>query len=160
MSQAEMEAAELTSDIESIESEFAELTEAFGDLGLDAPGQQESSGELAELDAAVAGTEFDLPVSSDGEANSILEIADDLSLDSMEEGLGSIFRKIGKGVRNIFKGKARKIIRKIVRLVRKYSRLKACVPAVAVAVAAFKAGKYGTAIRSGWAALKCIRKHI
>ncbi len=62
--------------------------------------------------------------------------------------------------RKILIKKAAKIIRKIVRLVRKYSKLKACIPTVTKAVALFKAKKYLSALRAGYSAYKCIKKRL
>ncbi len=143
---------------EEVDTMFAELELDLGDLGLDDEGDDPASSELAELDEALAGTEFD----EGGEEfdagpgmSSILEMADAQGGDG-EEFIGGL---VGGAVRKIIRRRAKKLIKRITRLVRKYAKYRKCLPAVLQAVAAFKAGKYGTALKRGYSAYKCIRRH-
>ena len=160
MAKEDMELAE--SLISEIEADIRELEEDFGPMGLDTEeGFAESdSPELAELEAAIAGTEFDIAVSSEPPSESLLAIADDVSLDSDEEFFGGIVKKLKKIVRGSIGKKAKAIVKKVVKLVKKYKKLAGCAPAVTAAVVALKAGKYGTALKSAYAAYKCIKKKL
>lgn len=153
----------LNQEVMEIEAEIRELEEDLGELLLDAPAEAAVvlSPELSELEEALVGTEFDEPVSSELAAGeSILDIADDVSLDSQEEFIGGLIDKTKKFIRIRIKRRAGRWIRTIVRLVRKHAKLAKCIPAVTAAIAAFKAKKYGTALKSAISAYKCIKKNM
>jgi len=57
----------------------------------------------------------------------------------------------------VVKRRASGIVKKLTGLVRKYRKYRSCVPKVLAVVAAFKAKKYGTAVRKGYDAFRCIR---
>ena len=159
MSQAE--ANDISSELETIEAEIRELQEDFGDIDLglddDDDTEQESSNELDKLNAAIKGTVFEVSAAESSGGLTILQIADGLFPDqSMQEGFLSSINPY-KLAQKLIKGKASKIIKKIVTLVKKYKKLAACVPNVTIAVAAFKMGKYGSALQSGYSAYKCIK---
>ena len=158
MSQAE--ANDISSELETIEAEIRELQEDFGDIDLgldDDDTEQESSNELDKLNAAIKGTVFEVSAAESSGGLTILQIADGLFPDqSMQEGFLSSINPY-KLAQKLIKGKASKIIKKIVTLVKKYKKLAACVPTVTIAVAAFKMGKYGSALQSGYSAYKCIK---
>lgn len=141
---------------EEVDTMITELELDLGDLGLEDESDDPASSELAELDAALAGTEF----AEDGEEfdagpgmSSVLEMADGQGADGEE------FFGIGGSVRRLIRRRAKKLIARITKLVRKYAKYRKCLPAVLHAVAAFKAGKYGTALKRGYSAYKCIRRH-
>jgi len=161
---------EILAELESIEMEISELEADLGDLGLDDDVQSdssESSSELSELESVLAGTEFESAATKPSGGLSILEIADGaIPEESFQEGILGSLGKIGQMlnpirlVKSAVKGKARSIIRKITGLVRKYAKLAPCAPKVTAAVVAFKAGQYGTALKAGWSAYKCIKQRI
>ncbi|MEM6275352.1 MAG: hypothetical protein AAF714_00260 [Pseudomonadota bacterium] len=149
-------------DIEDDAPELAELDREFAEFETDygvslGDGDTESADPLAALEAAIAGTEF-----ADGGSRglmefNVLDLADGrmpAGMESMPEGFWPSVKKIL--VRPIAR-KAKKLIRKLVGLVRKYRKYAPCAPAVMKAVAAFKAKQYGTAIKAGYSAYRCIR---
>lgn len=157
---------------DEIEAEIAELEEDFGSLGLDDDDGEASSSELDELDAALAGTEFgaEAAESSDMGEMSILQIADGVTPGgSGEEGwisdaIGAVGSKLAGSLKvisqplvNTIKRRAKSLIKKLLRLVRRASKYRSCAPKVALAVGAFKVAKYGTALKLGWSAYRCIR---
>lgn len=147
--------------LDEIEAEFSVLESDFGDLGLE-DGDASVSSELKDFEAALAGTEFssESAESEMGSTLTILQIADGETPDGGEEGwLGDAWKTIKRPVVNIVKRKAKKIIARLTKLIRKYAKYRACIPAVTLAVAAFKAGKYGTALKQAYAAYRCIRAH-
>lgn len=143
--------------LDEIEAEFSILESDFGDLGLE-DGDDSVSSELQSFEAALAGTEFgsESAEADMGSSLTILQIADGESPGGGEEGWG--FNPFSF-VPNIIKRKAKKIIAKLTKLIRKYAKYRACIPAVTQAVAAFQAKKYGTALKRGYAAYRCIRAH-
>jgi hypothetical protein len=161
---SELESQEISTHLEEIENEIKELEEDFGDIGLDVDDddEEESSSELDNLNAEIKGTDLDTTgaesASIGGGELTLLQIADgQIPEQSMQEGwLPKWFPRIP----NIFKRRAKKIIRKITWLVKKYKKLAPCVPAVTKAVVAFKTGRYGSAIRYGISAMYCIKKRM
>jgi hypothetical protein len=161
---SEAEANDISSEMEAIEAEIRELQEDFGDLGLDDDdddAEDQSTTELDKLNAEIAGTVFEVsPAESSGELT-ILQIADGLLPDqSMQEGWLPSLPNPLKWIPKAVKRKAEAIISKCLKLVRKYKKLAACAPKVTIAVAAFKTGKYGTALTSGYSAYKCIKARL
>lgn len=127
-------------ELQEMEAEFAAMDAEFAELGLDEMDSDigEAFAELdAELDGAGIG-EFDAEVASIG------ELADN-DYDA---------QFIGRYLRN----KAKKLIATIVRLVRRYSKCRTCLPKVLKAVRYFKAKKYASAIRAAYDAYRCIRR--
>lgn len=128
-----------TAELDEMATEFAAMDAEFGAFGLDEMDSEfgEAFAELdAELDAAgISAMDFD--------AMSIGELADN-DYDA---------QFIGKFLQN----KAKKLIATIVRLVRRYSKCKTCLPKVLIAVRYFKAKKYASAIRAAYDAYRCIR---
>jgi hypothetical protein len=119
----------------------------------------DSSEELDALDQALEGSGLEEASSVASNEFSLLDLIDgDISAQSLEmQGwLGGIKRRLEK----ILRKRAAKIIRKILRLVRKYSKLKVCVPIVIKAIAAFKAKKYTSAIKYAYQAYRCIKKRL
>jgi len=160
---SEVEANDISSEMAAIEAEIRELQEDFGDLGLDDDDDTEqiSVNELDKLNAAIEGTVFEVSAAESSGELTILQIADGLFPDqSMQEGWFPSLPNPFILARKLIKGKASKIINKIVRLVKKYRKLALCVPTVTLAVAAFKAGKYGTALKSGISAYTCIKARL
>lgn len=158
MSQAE--ANDISSELETIEAEIRELQEDFGDLGLDDDAEDSSTTELDTLNAAIKGTVFEVSAAESSGELTILQIADGNFPDqSMQEGFLSSINPY-KLAQKLIRGKASKIIKKIVTLVKKYKKLAECVPTVTIAVAAFEGGKYGSALKSGYSAYKCIKARL
>lgn len=132
-------------ELAELDIEFAGLAEEFG------LGDAADHGALNELDAAVEGTELDAGQSESAGGLSILDIADGAG--GFAESQPEFFGAVG----NWIKKKAARLIRKLIALVRKYAKYKSCIPAVMKAVAAFKARKWGTALRAAYAAYRCIK---
>jgi len=149
----QQELNELSVELNQLDEDFAELNSLFDDQLFSVT--TDSSEELDALDVALEGSgleEADSPASSQ---LSLLDAMDsDFSAQSLE--MQGMFGSVKKWL----KKKAAKIIRKIVKLVRKYSKLKACIPAVTKAVALFKSKKYASAARAGYSAYKCIKKRL
>ena len=148
----EAEANDIRSELEVIEEVVMTLEEDFGDLGLEeAEDKDISSTELEKLNSAIEGTDFEVPPAEEVlfVAPTILDLADE---QDMQEGWTDWINPA-----RIIKNKARKIIKRIVRLVEKYRKLAVCAPAVTKAVLFYKTGKYGSALRAGWSAYKCIK---
>ncbi len=128
-----------TAELDEMATEFAAMDAEFSEFGLDEMDSEigEAFAELdAELDAAGIGA-------MDFDAMSIGEMTDN-DYDA---------QFVGKFLRN----KAKKLIATIVRLVRRYSKCKKCLPKVLIAVRYFNAKKYGSAIRAAYDAYRCIR---
>ncbi len=151
-----------TAILDEIEADFSQLESDFGDLGLEEDDDGPASSEMQEFEAALAGTEFG---SEDAESDmsgglTILQIADGELPGGGEEGwLGDVWDRVRRPVVNIVKRKAKKIIARLTKLIRKYAKYRSCIPGVMKAVAAFKAGRYGTALRYCYASYRCIRAH-
>ena len=142
----------LNDALDDVGQEFATLEEDFGEMGFGAAG--DGSPEMDELNQESEGTPFE--VSGQGETAmgmSILDIADGEG--GGEEFLGGIVDK----VKNAIKKRAQKIIKKITDLVRRLgAKAKKCLKKVTAAIKAFKAKKWGTAIKRAWEAYRCLRK--
>ena len=153
----EMELRELNIELQQIDDDFAELNEMFGSEALNFSG--ESSEELSALDAALEGA--DLSVGEESSGQLTLMAAFDGEIDAQtyfaEQGIEALsWWNPWKWLKN----KAWKIIRKCIALVRKYGKLKACIPAVTKAVILFKAAKYASSIKAGYSAYKCIKSRL
>lgn len=145
-------------ELMELEAEFAELTDELGVNLEEETSVAADSDEFAELNAAIAGTEFAVGGQESSTPLSILDIADgDFGAGAQEGFLGDLFDKIKRPVVNLVKRRASRLISRLNRLVRQASKYSSCVPMVVAAVAAFKAGKYGTAVKRAYAAFKCIR---
>ena len=150
-----------TTILDEIEAEFAELESDFGDLGLEDDDDPASS-EMQEFEATLSGTEFasENAEADMGDALTILQIADGQLPSGGEEGFfGSVLDVVKNPIKKIIKRKAKKIIKHLMSLVRRFAKYRACLPAITLAIAAYKTGKYGTAVKRGYAAYKCIRAH-
>ena len=150
----EMELRELNIELQQIDDEFAELNEMFGSQGLNFT--EESSEELSALDAALEGVDISARGGSSGQLT--LMAAFDGEIDAQtyfaEQGIEALGWRPWKWL----KRKVAKIIRKCVRLVKKYRKFASCAPAVTKAIILFKAKKYGSALTAAYSALRCIRK--
>ncbi len=126
------ELEELQAEFDSLEADFAEFDLAEMD---------DDHETLSELDAELSGTGLgELSVGGDDYS--------EMFADEFEQ------QFIGR----LLKGKARKIIARIVALVKRAKGCAHCVPKVVSAVRLFKAKRYGAAIRAAWVAYRCIRK--
>lgn len=126
-------------ELQEMEAEFTAMDAEFSAFGLGEMDSEvsEAFAELdAELDAAGIGA-------MGFETLSISEMTDN-DYDA---------QFVGKFLRD----KAQKLIATVVRLVKRYSKCKECVPKVLSAVRYFKAKKYGSAIRAAYDAYSCIR---
>lgn len=148
-----LEADVVSSELDEIEAEFQELAEVFGDMGLDEDAEA-ASDEFSELNAAILGTEFETSDAESSAGLTFIQFADaHLSdLAEQESELPEIWTPWGW-----LKRKAKRIVKRLVRLVKKYKKYAPCVPLVTAAVVAIKAGKWGTALKTGYSAMKCIR---
>ncbi len=140
---------ELTAqELQELEAELSELATDFEEFEM-VSGEDggPSTGELSVLDAELSGTEFEgLGLDSDDSVADIRAMAED-EADTLWF-FGGLKRK------------AKKLIRKIVRLVKKYRKLASCVPKVTAAVVAYKSGKWITAIRRAYSAYRCIKAKL
>jgi len=145
----QQELNELSVELNQLEEDFLELNSLFDDQLFSVA--TESSQELDALEVALEGSGLEEDVSSASNQLSVLDALDgDFSAQSLEmQWIGGWLKK-----------KAAKIIRKILRLVRKYSKLKACIPAVTKAVKLFRARKYIRAAKAGYSAYRCIKKRL
>lgn len=139
-----------------LDIEFAALAE---DFNLE---EASGSGSTSELDLLIAGTELEPDGSeSTGGTTNLLDLADQIGTGSDPEFLGKITSAIGGAFSSAWggfvKGKAARLIRKLISLVRKAPKYASCVPQVLAAAAAFKAQKWGTALRLAYRAYKCIK---
>lgn len=145
-----MNEAPESADLADIAAEFESL-EADFDLGLTA--RLGAPAEMDALDQATEGTPFAVTAAETGGTLSLLDLADGKVGANGQEG----FFDFLKPVVNAIKRRAKKIIAKIVRLVRKYGKYASCIPKVAKAVRAFASKSYGTALREALAAFSCIQ---
>ena len=129
-------------ELADIEQEFAEAAEMFN---LD---DSEGTGDLDELDAAIAGTDLAVPGAESAGGFNLLDFAD---------GVGGAEGMPEWGFPNPFSGKAKRMVRSLIKKLRRYRKYRSCLPAVLKAVAAIKAKKCGTAIRAAYAAYRCMK---
>jgi len=162
---SEMELRELNIELQQIDDDFAELNEMFGSEELNF--SEESSEELSALDAALEGADIPVVGGSSGQLTLMAVMDGEIDEQSLvEQGWTDWVRdkakKVGRKLdpRKIFKGRVKKMIRKIVRLVKKYRKLSPCVPGVTKAVVLFKARKYGSALTASYSAYRCIRSRL
>ncbi|SLN61701.1 hypothetical protein [Pseudooctadecabacter jejudonensis] len=141
-------------EVASIEADFVQFDEDFGTTFM-APEAETAQTSL--LDQAAEGTPFAAPAAETGGTLSLLEMADGNYGDNGEEGLGSWVRDRVKPIVNAIKNRAKKIIKKMVELARRLGKYAKCVGKIVAAITAFKAKKYGTAIKAAYEAFKCIR---
>lgn len=162
------ESQQIATELELIENEIQLLEEDLGDLGLAQEESdfdlEDSSAELVELNSVISGSEFDSgdsPSASNTQIT-VLDIADGLEPEEMQqEGFfGDLWNKAKGLVTGRVKRAAKAIIMKILKLVRKYRKLSSCIPKVTAAVAAYKTGRYGTALKLAYAAYRCIRSRL
>jgi len=140
-------------EIASIEQDFIQFDEDFG-TNLMAP--DSVTNETSLLDQAAEGTPFAAPTAETGGTLSLLDIADG-NTGSQEEGLGDWVRDRFRPIVNAVKNRAKKIIAKMVALARRLGKYAQCVGKIIAAITAFKAKKYGSAIKAALEAFKCIR---
>lgn len=132
--------AEFDALFEEIAEEFGESPEALGD-------------EYDELNAAIAGTDLDVPAPETADMSRLYEIADGTLTES-----GTETPELFDFIKRRFRKRAEQAARALIRKVKSAARYAKCIPAVLKVVAAVKAGKWGTAIREALAAWRCIRK--
>lgn len=145
-------------EFSEIEAEISELEGYFGDLGLDDDDDMEtSSSEFSELDAALAGTEFASGGAESSAPSTFLDIAD---------GVGDVHGEQQEGwgfpnpIKYVAKKTAKKVIKWALKAVKKVAKFRNCAGKLASAVLAYKQGKYGTALKRGYSAAKCIKSHL
>ena len=146
-------------ELDEIEAIFAEVEDVFGDLSPDGDDAETSSSAMDQLESVLAGTEFASETAESTGQLTLLQIADgETEGIEMQEGwLGDLWGKTKKAARKIAKSNASKILKRVVKLVKKSAKYKSCIPSVVVAVASFKAGKYGTCLKQAWSAFNCIK---
>lgn len=152
---SELELRELRIELQQIDDDFAELNEMFGSEGLNF--SEASSEELSALDAALEDSDI---VEGSGQSSGQLTLmaAADGDIDEqtfIEQGWTDRFNPI-----KIIKKKAKKLLKKLVYLVKKYSKLRACVPGVTKAVLLFKKGKFVSSLKQAYSAYKCIKARL
>ena len=145
--------SEEAEEIASIEREFVQFDEDFG-TSLMAP--ESATNENSMLDQATEGTPFAAPAAETGGTLSLLDLADG-DTGTQEEGVGDWLRDRVRPVVNAIKNRASKIIKKMVELARRLGKYAKCVGKIIAAITAFKAKKYGSAIKAAFEAFKCIR---
>lgn len=132
-------------ELEELQAEFEVLDAEFEGFGL-------SEAELASDD-------FDLLNELEAEAQEAGLLDADfeaMSLSTMADDAADVAFFGGW-----IKRKVKKLIRKLLRLIRKYgSRCKSAIPLVAAAVAKFKAGKWLSALRAAYKAYRAIKRCI
>ena len=149
------ELQELSVELNQLDAEFEELNELF-DGQLSGLSSEQSEG-LDQLDAALEGS--GISEASAGPAELSLMEALDGNIDEQTlEALG--WWPDSLNPLKILKKKVAKLIRKIVRLVKKYRKLAACAPKVTKAVVLFKAGKYTSALSAAYSAYRCIKSRL
>ncbi|MCK5888967.1 MAG: hypothetical protein KAG19_03385 [Methylococcales bacterium] len=148
----QQELNELNVELNELDADFSEFNSVFDGQLL--PAVADSSEELDALGVALEGSDIEETDLTTSSQLSLLDLMDgDFSAQSLDmQGWGWPW--------DWPRRKCSKIIRKIVGLVRKYSKLKACVPAVTKAVALFKAKKYVSALRAAYSAYKCIKRKL
>jgi hypothetical protein len=151
----QQELNELNVELNQLDEDFAELNSLFDDQLFSVA--SDSSEELDALDVALEGSGLE---ETGSVASSQLSLLDAMDGDFTEQSLEMQGWRPWDWAKKRLIKKARKIIRTTVDLVRKYSKLKACIPGVTKAVALFKAKKYGSAVKAAYSAYKCIKKSI
>lgn len=146
--------SEEAEEVASIEADFVQFDEDFG-TNLMAPESETSQTSM--LDEAAQGTPFAAPAAETGGVLGLLEMADGDFGDNGEEGFGDWIKRRVKPLVNAIKARAQKIINKMVALARRLGKYAKCVGKIIAAIAAFKAKKFGTAIKAAFEAFKCIR---
>lgn len=140
-------------EVASIEADFIQFDADFG-TNLMAP--ESETAEANMLDQAADGTPFAAPKAETGGTLSLLEMADG-NYGNGEEGFGSWVKDRFKPIVNAIKNRAKKIIAKMVALARRLGKYRTCIAKIIAAIKAFKAKKWGSAIKAAFTAFKCIR---
>lgn len=147
------ELRELQVELDQIGEDFADLEEVFGKQAFGFGEDEGSSEALDALDTELENSGLVGVESQSVGQSSLMEFADGM-VDEQSLGMQGWFPNPFKWI----KKKAAKIIRKIVRLVKRYRKYARCVPSVTKAVALFKAGKYGSALSQAYSAYRCIKR--
>lgn len=130
-------------EVADLDQEFAEMA---GFFDLDA---EDDGAGLDELEAALVGSGLEDGGSESG-ALTLLDFADgNFGAESMPE--------FWNPIKNWIEKKAKRLVKKVVAKVRKYSKYRSCLPTVLKAIAAIKAGKWGSAIKHAYAAYRCMK---
>lgn len=141
-------------EIVSIEQDFVQFDE---DFGTDLMAPETTGPETDMLEQAAEGTPFAIPQAETGGTLSLLEMADG-NFGSEQEGVFSWIRDRFKPIVNAIMRRARKIIRKMVALARRLGKYRACISKIVAAIKAFKAKKFGSAIKNAFSAFRCIKR--
>ncbi len=156
----ELELKEQEMTLSSLEEQFAEIDELFGmqSFGLSALSAEESE-SIDALDSALEDSDLMTAENQAGEL-SLLDVADGNFDEAafMEQWGWPKWPKIIPNPGDIFKNKAKNIIRKIIRLVKKYRKYAKCIPTLTQAVTLYKKGKYVSALKKAYAAYRCIKR--
>ena len=151
------ELRELEVELDRIGEDFSDLEEVFGKQAFGFGGDEGSSEALDALDIELENSGLvDTESQSLGQFN-LIEFADGM-IDEQSLGMQGWWPGWLPDPRRVLKKKANKIIRRIVRLVKRYKKYAKCIPAVTKAVVLFKKSKYGSALRQAYSAYRCIRK--
>lgn len=143
-------------EFDEIEADIGELEAHFGDLGFDDDEQDAESGEMSELETALAGTEFDSDVAKSSGQMTFMEAADGVGGPPSGEDAEFSFLNPAKLLAKFL---AKKAIRFALKYVRR-SKFAPCARLVAQALRAFKAKRYGTALKYAYRAGKCIKARL
>ena len=156
--------AQEAADINSAIAEVQQLEDDFGDMGL--MRKLQAPAETAMLDEVVKGTPFEIQEAETGGVLTMLDIADGHLEESDEEfgrWIRGAARKVSQGItsaaralRRAIANRARRLISKLHRFIRKYSKYASCIPKIVKAIALFKAQKFGQCIKWAVSALSCI----
>lgn len=126
---------------DALDHEFADLDAEFGALNVG--GGFGGSPEFAALEAEMAGTIFAVD-GDDDQAGQFMMMSGDPAVDAL------FFSFIKK--------KVEKIIKKVLKLIRRYKNCTKCVPKITAAIAAFKTGNMPAALVAAYDAYRCVKR--
>lgn len=133
---------------EELDALFDDIAEEFGVV------EEASDGDYTALNAALVGTEFEVPSSESAGVGRLYDIADGVAAESGSADEAEVFGFI----RRRFKKRAMQAMRALIRKVRSARKYAKCIPALLKVIAAVKAGRWGTAIKEALATWRCIRR--
>ena len=136
-----------TGDME-LDALFDDVAEEFGIV------EEADSGGYDALNAALVGTEFEVPATESSRTARLFDIADGMVAESGGVDEAEVFGFIKRR----FKNRALQLMRVLIREVRSARKYAKCIPQLLKVIAAVKAKRWGTAIKEALATWRCIRR--
>lgn len=143
-------AANTSPEIDEIAQEFAQFEKDFDINVMDEAGATQESNKMTD---AISGSVFEAPNQESDGAIGLLALADGEGGDGQEGWFRDRFKPIVRAIA----ARAKSIIQKMINLAHRLGKYRGCISKIVAAINAFKAKKFGTAIRYSVSAFRCIQ---